>query len=103
VVDDELLAARKVLLTDTALKVGFLATEEVLAWLLSSSFAFEESVRAGSVSDPPLTLVSVKLSCSSTLVMCLFSMSSVTRPPFTAAEVGSSSWLSDSKLVVCIA
>lgn len=67
------LAARKVLLTETALKVaGFLAAEPVRLWLLSPSFALEASV-----SDPPLTLTSVECNCSSTLVIRLFAISSM--------------------------
>lgn len=66
------LAARKVLLTETALKVaGFLAAEPVRLWLWFPSLA-----RDASVSDPPLTLTSVECSCSSTLVMRLLAMSS---------------------------
>lgn len=53
------LDARKVLLTDTALKAaGFLMVDPVRPCVLSPSFALELSVREASVSDPPLALAS---------------------------------------------
>lgn len=75
------LAAKNVLLTETALNVdGFLAAEPVRLWLLSPSFAREVSV-----SDPPLTLTSVECNCSSTLVMRLLAISSLLwKLPFKA-------------------
>lgn len=57
------LDARKVLLTETALKVaGFLTDDPVRPWLLSPSLSFELSARDASVSDPPLALASAELS-----------------------------------------
>lgn len=76
------LAARKVLLTETALNVaGFLAADPVRLWFLSPS-----RVRDASVSDPPLTLTSAEcVACSSTLRIRLFAMSSMLCGlPFTA-------------------
>jgi hypothetical protein len=77
-------AARKVLLTETALKVaGFLAVDEDRTWLPSLLF---ESPLDASVSEPPLTLTSAELIWSSTLVMCLFSISSWPGLPFRIAR-----------------
>lgn len=77
------LAARKVLLTETDLKVaGFLADEPVRAYPLSSSLFLEPSPREASVSDPPLVLASAEFSWSSTLVMCLLATSSLPALPF---------------------
>jgi len=60
-VEPPALDARKVLLTETALKVvGFLTVDEVLSWPLSSFRGFDESALDASVSDPPLTLTSVE-------------------------------------------
>lgn len=82
----EALAARKVLLTDTALNVaGFLTDEAVRPCPLSPSLLFDPSPLDASVSDPPLTLTSVELSWSST-VRCLFSIPSVAAVPFTVAK-----------------
>lgn len=65
------LAAKKVLFTETALNVGgFLVGELVRPWPRSPCLFF------ASVSDPPLTLTSAELICSSTLVMRLLAMSS---------------------------
>lgn len=67
-----LFAPRKVLLTETALKVaGFLIADEVRAWFLSPSRCFVPSV-----SEPPLTLASAELHWSSTFAMRLLKMSS---------------------------
>ena len=78
------LDAKKFLLTESALNVaGFLTEEAVRPCDLSSSLAFDPSGREASVSDPPLTLTSAEFSWSSTLVMCLFSMSSWPEVPFT--------------------
>lgn len=77
------LAARNFLLTETALKVAFLTVELVRRCPLSPSFSFDPSVRDISVSEPPLTLGSAELACSSTLVIRLFSTSSATSVPFT--------------------
>lgn len=70
------LEARNVLLTETGLKLAFLADELVRPWPLSPSFCLAQSAREASVSDSPLTLALAKLSCSSTVVMRLFAMSS---------------------------
>jgi hypothetical protein len=71
------LAARKVRLTDTDLKVcGFLTADEVRTWPLSSDDLMPFEVDA-SVSDPPLTLTSAEFTSSSTIsAICLFSISS---------------------------
>jgi hypothetical protein len=76
------LDARNVLLTETALKVaGFFADEAVRTWPLSlPSFTFDPSALEASVSEPPLTLASVELGCSSRLVIRLFSMSWIAVP-----------------------
>lgn len=99
--------ARNVLLTETALNVaGFLAEDAVRPWPLSPSF-FAQSVREASVSDPPLTLTSAELSCSSTLVMRLFEMSSivVARLPFTVGGSRAAWWAwsaYDNKKAMCV-
>lgn len=88
-VSDPLLDARNVLLTDTALNVaGRLTVEDVLACPLSG-LGLDGSAFDASVSDPPLTLTSVEGPCSSTLVMCLFSISSAVGLPFTVESFGS--------------
>jgi len=68
--------ARKVLLTDTDLKVvGFLTVEDVRVWPFSSSLSRE---RDASVSDPPLMLTSAEFTRSSTMSdICLLPSSSV--------------------------
>lgn len=79
----EVFAARKVLLTETDLKVaGLLAEEPVRPCPLSSSRFLEPSPREASVSDPPLALASAEFSCSSTFVMCLLANSSLPMLPF---------------------
>lgn len=71
------LDARKVLLTETALKVaGFLTEDAARPWFLSPSLSFALSAREASVSEPPLTLAAAELARSSTFVMRLFSISS---------------------------
>jgi hypothetical protein len=82
--------ARKVLLTETALKVaGFLTVEDVLICPFSPSLLFDLDA---SVSDPPLTLTSAELIWSSTLLMSLFSISSALGLPFKLARSESTSW-----------
>ncbi len=89
------LAAKKVLLTDTALKLfGFAAVEEVRMWPLPSANLWERSALDASVSEPPLTLTSVELTSSSTMsVICLCSISSED-PPFRAVPDELTWWTS---------
>ena len=98
-----LFAARKVLLTDTDLKLeGFLTDEE--RTLPLSSLSFEISVFDASVSDPPLTLTSAELTSSSTMsAICLFSMSS--SEPFSCPLTVSTCWVvvSITGAVICCA
>lgn len=72
------LAARNVLLTDTALKTaGFRAAEDARACPLSPFLLLSASKREVSVSDPPLMLGSAEFTKSSTIsAMCLFASSS---------------------------
>src|SRR3569833_1335637 len=99
------LAARKVLLTDTDLKlVGFLTADEVRAWPFSSSLPRRRSGLDSSVSDPPLMLASAEFTRSSTMsVMCLFSSSSgeaEAAAPFT--EDGFESTLCESSVILTV-
>lgn len=84
------LDARKVLLTETDLKLlGFAAVDEVRTWpsLASADLWEEGSALDVSVSEPPLTLTSVEFTSSSTMsVICLFSISS--GGPFRAVPEG---------------
>lgn len=68
------LDAKKVLLTETDLKVAGFFVDEVLEWPLSSFL--DASGLEASVSDPPLTLTSVELITSSTI--SLTSLSTIT-------------------------
>lgn len=80
------LEAKKVLLTDTDLKVaGFLA-EEVLEWPLSSFL--EWSVFEASVSEPPLVLTSAELTTSSTISLTSLSTIAVEDSPFKSGPAG---------------
>lgn len=88
--------ARKVLFTETALKVaGFLVEELARPRLLSPFFCFAQSAREASVSEPPLTLTSAELvCCSSTRAMRLLAMSSrlVEGVPFRVESSAAASW-----------
>lgn len=68
------LDAKKVLFTETDLKVAGFFVDEVLEWPLSSFL--DASGLEASVSDPPLTLTSVELITSSTI--SLTSLSTIT-------------------------
>lgn len=97
------LAARKVLLTETALKeVGFLTDDEVRPCPFSSGLSFD---REASVSDPPLMLTSAEFTRSSTMsAICLFSISFVAvlaASPFTYGWSEETFWGSESILMVC--
>lgn len=72
--------ARKVLLTDTDLKVAGFLVEDVLEWPLSSFF-FEVSV-----SEPPLMLTSAEFTTSSTMSLTSLSTIEVDDSPFTSAS-----------------
>lgn len=82
------LAAKKVLLTETDLKVAGFFVDEVLEWPLSSFL--DASGFEASVSDPPLTLTSAELTTSST--MSLTSLSTITvvddDSPLTSGPAG---------------
>lgn len=70
--------ARKVLLTETALKVvGFFAEDADRPCPLSTSLSLDQSVREASVSDPPLKLPSAEFDCSSKLTIGLSGDSSL--------------------------
>jgi hypothetical protein len=72
------LVAKKVLLTETDLKLFGLTLDDVRAWLLESDLPLGSALDA-SVSEPPLTLTSAEFTSSSTMsAICLFSISSVT-------------------------
>lgn len=82
---DVTLDARKVLLTETDLKVAGFLTEEVLEWPLSSFF--EMSGFEASVSEPPLMLTSAELTTSSTMSWTNLSTTALDEsPPFTSPD-----------------
>lgn len=88
-----LLDARKVLLTETALKLLGLAEDEVRTWPLPSANLWDASAFDASVSEPPLTLTSAEFTSSSTIsVICLCSISS--EDPFTAGADEVTWWVS---------
>lgn len=91
-----LLAARKVLFTETGLNdMAFFTDEPLRRWPFSSGWVFEVSAFEASVSDPPLTLTSAEVrdvSIGST--SCLDSSLSVFGFPFTRyCSVGETSLL----------
>lgn len=96
------LLPRKVLLTDTDLKVaGFLMADEVLLCALSPSLEAVPSGLDASVSEPPLTLTSAEFTKSSTMSeSCLPPISSEEAAPFTRGCDGSTSC--ESALMVMI-
>lgn len=86
-------AARKVLLTETALKVvGFLMVDAVRVWPRPSTDAFDVSGLVPSVSDPPLTLTSAELTVPSTRSVSDL-ISSPLASPFIFGVPAVTSWL----------
>jgi hypothetical protein len=72
-------AARKVLLTDTALNdIGFLTVEEVRTWPSTVPFDF-----TASLSDPPLTLTSADVTATSAASRIGVAVRSTSIPSFT--------------------
>lgn len=82
------LDARKVLLTETDLKVAGFLVEEVLEWPLSSFFLDV------SVSEPPLMLTSAELTTSSTISLTSLSTIATEESPFkTTSGHAGASWV----------
>lgn len=74
-------AARKVLLTDTALNdIGFLTVEEVRTWPSTVLFDF-----TASLSDPPLTLTSADVTATSVASRIGVAVRSTSIPSFTVS------------------
>jgi hypothetical protein len=74
-------AARKVLLTDTALNdIGFLTVEEVRTWPSTVPFDF-----TASLSDPPLTLTSADVTATSAASSIGVAVRESSIPSFTVA------------------
>lgn len=80
-------AARKVLLTDTALNdIGFLTVEEVRTWPSTMPFDF-----IASLSDPPLTLTSADVTATSPASRIGVAVRSSSIPPFTVGGLAETS------------
>lgn len=80
-------AARKVLLTDTALNdIGFLTVEEVRTWPSAVLFDF-----TASLSDPPLTLTSADVTATSAASRIGVAVRSTSIPSFTVGGLAETS------------